>query len=130
MAMPATHADWTVDMLDELPDDGKRYEIIDGEVFVTPSPRYAHQFVVGELYARLRAYLKPTRLDRAHGFGLASRNDGRRAARGAGGVARRRNADAAGDRPRVVFSRSAGRVSLLTHHPGRGCSSAASIGNP
>jgi Uma2 family endonuclease len=64
MAMPATHVNWTVEMLDALPDDGNRYEIIDGELFVTPSPRYEHQFVVGELYARLLAYLKPTRLAR------------------------------------------------------------------
>ena len=64
MAMPATHVDWTVEMLDALPDDGDRYEIIDGVLFVTPSPNYEHQFVVGELYARLLAYLKPTRLAR------------------------------------------------------------------
>jgi len=32
-----------------LPDDGKRYEIIDGELFVTPSPRRAHQRVVALL---------------------------------------------------------------------------------
>jgi len=32
-----------------LPDDGKRYEIIDGELFVTPSPRRAHQKVVTQL---------------------------------------------------------------------------------
>jgi hypothetical protein len=38
MAMPATHTDWTVDMLDALPDDGQRYEIIDGELFVTRGP--------------------------------------------------------------------------------------------
>ena len=29
-----------------LPNDGKRYEIIDGELFVTPSPRRAHQRAV------------------------------------------------------------------------------------
>jgi Uma2 family endonuclease len=58
MAMPATHTDWTVEMLDALPDDGKRYEIIDGELFVTPSPSDVHQYVVGELYARLLAYLR------------------------------------------------------------------------
>ena len=28
MGMPATASDWTVDMLDALPDDGQRYEII------------------------------------------------------------------------------------------------------
>ena len=58
MAMPATTVDWTVDMLDELPDDEQRYAIIDGELFVTPSPRDVHQFVVGELYVRLHAYLR------------------------------------------------------------------------
>ena len=58
MAMPATIADWTVDMLDALPDDGQRYEIIDGELFVTPGPGEFHQDIAGELYALLRAYLK------------------------------------------------------------------------
>lgn len=58
MAMPATHTDWTVDMLDELPDDGQRYEIIDGVLFVTPSPSDVHQYIVGELYARLLYYLR------------------------------------------------------------------------
>jgi len=58
MAMPMSRVDWTVDMLDELEDDGQRYEIIDGELFVTPSPIDVHQFVVGELYALLRGYLK------------------------------------------------------------------------
>lgn len=61
MVMPAIAMDWTVDMLDALPDDGNRYEIIDGELFVTPSPALPHQYVLGELHARLLAYLKPTR---------------------------------------------------------------------
>jgi Uma2 family endonuclease len=65
MAMPAGPSLWTVAMLDELPDDGNRYEIIDGELFVTPSPSNAHQLVVGALHARLRAYLRPTRVARA-----------------------------------------------------------------
>lgn len=43
-------------MLDALPDDGQRYEIIDGRLFVTPSPAVPHQDIVGELYVRLRAY--------------------------------------------------------------------------
>jgi Uma2 family endonuclease len=58
MAMPAMQTEWTVDMLDALPDDGQRYEIIDGALFVTPAPSDVHQYVVGELYARLLAYLK------------------------------------------------------------------------
>ena len=47
MGMPATIGNWTVDMLDALPEDGQRYEVIDGELFVTPSP--------GELHAMCRA---------------------------------------------------------------------------
>lgn len=58
MTMPATNTAWTVEMLDVLPDDGQRYEIIDGELFVTPAPLEIHQLVVGELYARLLAYLR------------------------------------------------------------------------
>ncbi|HEY4303487.1 MAG TPA: Uma2 family endonuclease [Gemmatimonadaceae bacterium] len=65
MAMPAIAMEWTVDMLDALPDDGNRYEIIDGQLFVTPSPNDVHQYVVGELHALLLAYLKPARLARS-----------------------------------------------------------------
>ena len=57
MGMPATISDWTVDMLDALPDDGQRYEIIDGELFVTPGPGEFHQDIVGALYRRLHQYL-------------------------------------------------------------------------
>jgi Uma2 family endonuclease len=58
MAMPAMRTEWTVDMLEALPDDGQRYEIIDGALFVTPAPSDVHQYVVGELYARLLGYLR------------------------------------------------------------------------
>jgi Uma2 family endonuclease len=65
VSMPAVRIDWTVDMLDELPDDGNRYELIDGELFVTPAPSNWHQLVVGALHARLRAYLRPSTVARA-----------------------------------------------------------------
>jgi len=39
----------TYDDYCRLPDNGRRYEIIDGELFVTPSPRRAHQKVVTQL---------------------------------------------------------------------------------
>jgi Uma2 family endonuclease len=42
----------------KLPDDGKRYEIIDGELFVNPAPVLRHQFIVGNVYFRLRLYLE------------------------------------------------------------------------
>ena len=47
MGMPAATSDWTVDMLDALPDDGQRYEIIDGELHVTPGPGEFHQDIIG-----------------------------------------------------------------------------------
>lgn len=39
----ALSADWTVERVRALPDDGNRYEVIDGVLLVTPSPSYDHQ---------------------------------------------------------------------------------------
>lgn len=58
MAMPAQHTDWTVEMVRALPDDGNRYEVIDGELFVTPAPSRRHQRAVGGIAARLWNYLR------------------------------------------------------------------------
>src|SRR5918996_1914191 len=65
MAMPVAHTDWTVDMLDALPDDGQRYEIIDGELFVTPAPSDVHQLVAGAFYRRIDPYLRRANVGRA-----------------------------------------------------------------
>ncbi len=56
MAAPATK-EWTVDMLETLPDDGNRYEIIDGELHVTPPPGFRHQSVSWELTLLIGNYL-------------------------------------------------------------------------
>lgn len=42
-----------------LPDDGKRYEIIDGELHMTPSPSPLHQRVSRRLQRALEAYFEP-----------------------------------------------------------------------
>jgi Uma2 family endonuclease len=55
MVMPATH--WTVEMVRALPDDGKRYEVIDGELFVTPAPTLQHQRAAFTLGVLLRSYV-------------------------------------------------------------------------
>ena len=47
---PLTYAD-----LDAMPDDGHRYELIDGTLIVTPAPLRRHQRAVGELHLLLRA---------------------------------------------------------------------------
>ena len=45
--------DWTVDDVDRLPDDGLRYELVDGVLLVTPAPSYRHQRAVGRMYRLL-----------------------------------------------------------------------------
>lgn len=47
-----TYADYVA-----LPDDGKRYEILDGELVVTPAPSRKHQRVVLRLAALLDAHV-------------------------------------------------------------------------
>lgn len=39
-------------------DDDKRYELIDGELYLMSSPKILHQEIVGEIYAQLHNYLK------------------------------------------------------------------------
>lgn len=65
MGMPAVRATWTVAMLDDLPDDGQRYEIIDGVLHVTPAPSDVHQLVVSVFRDRLHDYLRPSTFARA-----------------------------------------------------------------
>jgi Uma2 family endonuclease len=62
MAMPQVKSRWTVAERDQLPDDGKRYEVIDGELFVTPAPTWRHQAAVSVLHAMLVDYLEQQRV--------------------------------------------------------------------
>jgi Uma2 family endonuclease len=45
-------------MVRALPDDGKRYETVHGELLVTPAPKLWHQEIVGRIAAALRSYLE------------------------------------------------------------------------
>lgn len=62
MHMPMLKRHWTVEDVHALPDDGNRYEVIDGELFVNPAPLWRHQAAVGELYALLLDYLRRERV--------------------------------------------------------------------
>jgi Uma2 family endonuclease len=57
----ATLVDRPFDLEDlyAAPDDGNRYEVLDGALVVTPPPGPAHQTVVGELFVVLREAARP-----------------------------------------------------------------------
>lgn len=61
MGMPNLKRDWTVADRDELPDDGNRYEVIDGELFVTPPPALRHQYAVDVLHRIIAGYVEGQR---------------------------------------------------------------------
>jgi len=50
---------WSTDDLDELPEDGHRYELIDGVLIVSPSPTSRHQKLVSRIEAALEANCPP-----------------------------------------------------------------------
>ncbi len=52
----------TYDDYAEIPADGKRYELWEGEIQVTPSPARKHQVATGNLFALLRAHVREHQL--------------------------------------------------------------------
>ena len=52
-AWPAAGRPFTVAELDRMPDDGRRYELLDGVLVVSPRPTTIHQVVAGRLYGVL-----------------------------------------------------------------------------
>ena len=53
MGMAASIPYYTVDDLDRFPDDGNRYELLDGVLLVTPAPNQMHQVVAARLITLL-----------------------------------------------------------------------------
>jgi Uma2 family endonuclease len=47
----------TVDDLEAMPEDGNRYEVIEGELFVSCAPGLTHQIISGNIQFMLRTYL-------------------------------------------------------------------------
>jgi Uma2 family endonuclease len=62
MVMPDLVKVWTRDEVLALPDDGNRYELVDGALLVSPSPRPLHQLGVSELFRLLDPFVRTNRL--------------------------------------------------------------------
>jgi len=62
MGMPAIRRHWTTAdvraLIDESPTAWPRYELIGGELIVTPAPGGLHQFAVGDILTILATYLR------------------------------------------------------------------------
>lgn len=62
MGMPAaTDRYYTRDEVLAFPEDGNRYELVYGELLVTPAPRVPHQDIVFAIASSLRIYVKSHR---------------------------------------------------------------------
>ena len=64
--MKATAHKMTYDEYCLLPEDGKQYELFDGELVMTPSPSREHQWIVGKLYYRLMDHVERNALGKAY----------------------------------------------------------------
>ena len=51
---------WTYETYAAIPEDGNRYEVVDGVLYTTPAPNFGHQGVAGEIFAFLREYARQT----------------------------------------------------------------------
>jgi len=62
MAMPLPLPTFTTDDLRAFPEDGQRYELLEGMLLVTPMPGSAHQVVLSRLLVELGRYLSAVEL--------------------------------------------------------------------
>ena len=53
---------WTLEEMHALPEDGNKYELIYGELLVTPAPTNAHETIAARLSAILTPYVQTHRL--------------------------------------------------------------------
>lgn len=57
MVMATVAKQWTLAEVHSLPDDGNKYELVRGELFVTPPPTYSHEAIGARLAALVVPYV-------------------------------------------------------------------------
>lgn len=66
MLMALSTGAWTLAELDRLPDDGNTYELIDGELFVTPAPAPVHEELASMLLRILVTFVAKQGIGRVY----------------------------------------------------------------
>ncbi|MES2176723.1 MAG: Uma2 family endonuclease [Gemmatimonadota bacterium] len=66
MLMATDTKRWTIADLDSLPDDGNTYEVVRGELLVSPPPAFAHETIVARLHRILDRYVEEQGLGYVH----------------------------------------------------------------
>lgn len=66
MLMAQATKQWTRRDLARLPDDGNKYEVVRGELFVTPAPRLPHQRLIAALNRVLVPHVVAQRIGEVH----------------------------------------------------------------
>ena len=64
--MAATVKRWTLEEVHSLPDDGNTYELVRGNLFVTPPPSVAHEELAAVLAGLLQPFVVEHELGRVH----------------------------------------------------------------
>ena len=67
MHMSSAVKQWTLEEVHSLPDDGNKYELVRGELFVTPPPTDPHETIASRLTRILDPYVEQ------HGLGFVYR---------------------------------------------------------
>lgn len=59
---PATDLWYTIDDLARMPEDGKLYELIEGEIYVSTQPSWHHQYAAANIFKELENWNRQTNL--------------------------------------------------------------------
>ncbi len=56
--MPTTHRRMTAEEYYQMPEGPPYFQLIDGELFMSPSPHFFHQEIIGNIFSLIREYLR------------------------------------------------------------------------
>jgi Uma2 family endonuclease len=59
---PIKPGDWTYEDYLNLPDDGRRYEIIEGLLYINKAPDFDHQYTVMEMAFHFKSFVNQHQL--------------------------------------------------------------------